>query len=187
MAILAAALPVIGAVTTAASTVMSGIATSNAASYQAQIAENNAEVARNNATYALEAGGAKTQQAGLQAAEHAGEVKTALAANNVDVNTGSAVEVEAGTRAKGAYNEYAIANNADLTAYGYRTQADSFDASAQLDKATAEEAPIGAGLGAAGSLLSNSSALSSKWALGFGGGSALASNAWTLDTATAPG
>jgi hypothetical protein len=56
-----------------------------------------------------------------------------------------------------------VLNNAQLQAYGYRSQATSYQAQAGLDTATAEQAPIGAGLGAAGNLLSSASSIGTKW------------------------
>ena len=165
MAILAAAAPLLGAVgsvVSAGGAVLGGIAAGNAASYQAQVAENNAQIAKQNATYAEQAGNAKQEQAGLKAAVEGGMVKTALAANNVDVNTGSAKEVETGTREKGQLDQETIANNTELQAYGYQTQATGFEAQAGLDNATAAEAPIGAAIGATGSLLSGASAVGFK-------------------------
>ena len=177
MAILAAAAPLLGAVgsvVSAGGAVLGGIAAGNAASYQAQVAENNAQIARQNATYALQAGNAKQEQAGLKAAEEGGMVKASLAANNVDVNSGSALGVETATREKGALDQETIQNNAELQAYGYHTQETGFEAQAELDKATAAEAPIGAAIGATGSLLSNASAVGGigKWIGGLGGASA---------------
>lgn len=171
------ALAAIGSVAGAAGTVMGGMAQSQAASYQAAIAQNNATTAQQNATYATEAGAAKTQQAGLQGAESVGAVKTALAANNVDVNTGSALDVETGTREKSALSEETIANNAELQAYGYSTQATGYELTSQLDQNTATDAPIGAALSAGGSLLGNANAMAgfSKWVGGLGAGSSAAS------------
>ena len=178
MAILAAAAPVLGLIGTAVSaggSVLGGIAAGNAASYQAQVAQNNAQIAKQNANYALQAGQAKQEQAGLKAAEEGGMVKTALAANNVDVNTGSAKDVESGTREKGQLDQETIANNAELQAYGYQTQATGFEAQAGLDQATAAEAPIGAAIGATGSMLSGASAIGFK-GLNWTGAAAPAAN-----------
>lgn len=164
--LLAAAAPAIGtagAAISAGGAVLGGIAAGNAASYRAKVAENNAQIERQKATYALQAGGVKAQEAGLKSAEAQAEVKTALAANNVDVNSGSALDVEAGTRQKGELDQETIANNAELQAYGYQVTATADEAQAGLDKATAEQAPIGAAIGATGSLLSNSSAIGFKW------------------------
>ena len=147
------------------------------------MAKNNAQIAQQNATYAIEAGKSKQQQEGLKSAEELGQVKTALAANNVDVNTGSAKEVEVGQREKGALSQETIANNAELQAYGYESQATGFEAQAGLEQATAAEAPLGAAIGAGGSLLSNASALSLKW----NPPSGASANPWALDTGTVAG
>ena len=166
-----ATIGMIGATVSAAGTLVGAVAQSDAASYQAEVASNNAKIAQQNATYAEQAGNAKVQQAGLQSAEQAGAVKTALAANNVDTNTGSALDVETGTREKGALNEYTIANNAELQAYGYRTQATNFEAQSALDQSASESDLIGGAIGATGSLMSNASSVGFKWSSGGGGGS----------------
>lgn len=157
-----AALGLIGAGVSAIGSVASGVAQGDAASYNAQVANNNAIIARQNATYAEQAGNAKVEQAGIRASEQMGGVKTALAANNVDVNTGSAVDVETGTREEGALNQFTIANNAELQAYGYRAQATGFESEAGLDEAQAEYDPIAGAVGGFGSLLSNTSAIGLK-------------------------
>ena len=79
-----------------------------------------------------------------------------MAANGVDVNTGSAVGVEAGERETSNLDAETVLNNAELTAYGYTTQASNFNAQAQQDV-------IGGDIGAAGSLLSNASSIGFKW------------------------
>lgn len=164
----APAISTIGAVTGAAGALYGGIAAGNAASYQAHISQVNAQIAKQNADYAIEAGTAKTAQVGEQAAQRGGAVKAALAANGVDVNTGSAVDVETGTRKSGLLDEQTTANNAELEAYGYKSQATSYTAQSNLESAEAEEAPIAGALNAGGSLLGNASALSTKWTGGTG-------------------
>ena len=158
----AGALGAAGSAVSAGGAVLGGIAQGEAASYQAKVAENNAQIAKQNATYALQAGEAKQQQAGLKDAEEGGAIKTAFAANNVDVNTGSAKDVEAAQSERGNLDQETIANNAELQAYGYHTQETGFEAQAGLDRATAAEAPIGAAIGATGSLLSGASAIGFK-------------------------
>jgi hypothetical protein len=56
-----------------------------------------------------------------------------------------------------------VLNNAELQAYGYRSNATSFNAQAGLDEAEAEQAPIGADIGAAGGFLGSASSLGFKW------------------------
>jgi hypothetical protein len=88
MAPVLAALPAIGAVASAGGALYSGIATSQAANYQSQVAKNNAQIANQNATRAIAAGQQQTATKSLQNAAQFGALKTGLAANNVDVNSG---------------------------------------------------------------------------------------------------
>ena len=54
-------------------------------------------------------------------------------------------------------------SNAELQAYGYRAAATGYQAEAGLDTAEAEQAPIGANIGAFGNLLSGASGVANKW------------------------
>jgi hypothetical protein len=181
-----------GAALTAGSTIFSGIAASNAANYQSQVAENQARIDAQKAQYALEAGGIKQQQQALKSAEQQGQIVAALGANNVDVNTGSAKEVRAGQREAGLLDQYTIAGNAANQAWGYRVEGQAAQAQAGLESSEATSDLIGGGLKAGGGLLSsaNSTGLSNlftKWTGGTGGGGAATANPWSLDTATAAG
>lgn len=156
-------LGVVGAGVSALGTIEQGQATANAANYQAEVANNDAVIAQQNATYAEKAGAAQTQQESMKNAAVAGSIKAGLAANGVDVNTGSASDVELSQRETGQLDTETTNNNALLTAYGYRTQATNFTAQAGLYQSEAEQAPIGADIGAAGGLLGNASSIGFKW------------------------
>ncbi len=93
-----------------------------------------------------------------------------MADNNIDVNSGSAVDLEASQRQKGQLNDETTLYNSMLQTYGYRVNATSDTVEAQLDTATAENAPIGAGLSAFGSLLGNNKF--TGWIGGTGAGAA---------------
>jgi hypothetical protein len=125
-------------------------AAGEAATYSAQVATNNAIIARYNAKEAEQAGYTQANVTALQAAATGGQVKAAQAANNIDVNTGSAVAVQEGTRQAGYLNTETVMNNAELAAYGYRTQQRGFTEQAGLEQLTAEQAPVAAGLATAG-------------------------------------
>lgn len=154
---LATVLSVGGAITSAIGTLSSGMAASANANYQAQVARNNAQIAQQNADYARKAGQAQAQKESLKSAYRAGEIKAAQAANGIDVNTGTNVDVQVGDREKGKLDTETVLHNADLQAYGYRTQAVNFEAEAGLQEAKAGQAQIGGFLGAAGGLLGNTS------------------------------
>ncbi len=153
----------IGAGTSAIGTITGGAATAANARYQATVAENNAIVAQQNANYAAAAGSQRAGVASLRNAARVGAVKAGQAASGIDVNTGSAVDVQKSERETGQLSALTEENNALLQAYGYRAAAVSDTAQAQLLRGEAAQAPIGAGLAASGGLIGNASALGFRW------------------------
>lgn len=143
-----------GAAVSAAGAVHQGL-------YSAAVARNNAKISEQNAAYATEAGNQSAQITSLQSAAEGGSLKANQGASGVDVNTGSAVSVQAGQRAAGQLETETTLHNALLSAYGYQTQAES-------DKAQAQQDIVGGFTQAGGGLLENASSLGFKWA-GLGG------------------
>jgi hypothetical protein len=125
-------------------------AAGEAAAYQAQVAANNAIIAGYNASESEQGGNTQAYVAGQQAAATGGRIKAAQAANNIDVNSGSAVKVQQGARQAGTLNQETVLSNAELQAYGYRTTSTAFTEQAGLETMEANEAPIAAGLATAG-------------------------------------
>jgi hypothetical protein len=126
MAFMAAAAPIagiVGAGISAIGTIEGGQATSNAAAYKAQVAKNNAIIADQNAQYSSNAGLASAAASSLKGAAAGGKVKATQAASGIDVNTGSAVNVQASERETNVLNSETVLNNADLQSYGYRAAA----------------------------------------------------------------
>ena len=130
-----------------------GKATANAANYSSQVAANNATIANQNAAYATAAGETNAAATSLKGRAQSGKIKATQAASGIDVNTGSAVDVQEGNRETNKLDTETVLNNAELQAYGYRSAATGYTAQSQLDTATAEQAPIGADIGAAGGIL----------------------------------
>lgn len=156
-------LALVGAAIGAAGTIVSGVSASNAQKYQAQVAENNAAIARQNAEYAMQAGHAETEKTSLKGAANLSNIKAGQAASGVDINSGSAVDVQASQRETNKLDSETTLNNAQLKAYGYRTQETGFKAEAQLNRAAATSTLIGTGFSAAGGLLGSASSLSPSW------------------------
>ena len=141
-----------------------GQAAAAQANYQAQVARNNAIIANQNANYAISAGEAKAADVGPQERARAGAVRAALAASGLDVNSGSAEQVQEGTQRIGQTNIERERQQAALRAYGYRSQATNFSAEAGLDTLAAKNASEGGFLKAGGLLFSGASGLiGSKW------------------------
>ena len=165
-------LGLVGAAVSAVGSIASGVAQSEMASYQAEIANQNAKLAEQSAKRAMAAGQAQTEQESLKNAATAGAIKTGLAANNVDVNTGSSADVLASQRELGSLDSSNVLYNAALQGYGYRTQSYNFKAQAGLYQAQSDAAIPGALIGAAGGLLGSVSSLGLKGGFsGFGLGS----------------
>jgi hypothetical protein len=149
-----AATSVVGAGIGAYGAISSANATAANASYQAQVARNNQTVASQNAEYAVQAGAAKAAQTSEQGAQRLAKVRTAVAANGIDVNSGSAADDQETQRRTGTLDTLTVVNNAALQAYGYRTQAVNYGDQAGLDTAEASQAPTAGALSAGGGLLS---------------------------------
>lgn len=167
---------VAGAATSAGGMLMSGAAAQNASNYQAQVARNNAQIAQQNADYAIAAGQAKAATQSLKGAAIGGRIKTTQAASGIDVNSGSAVDVQESQREQEKLDTETTLHNATLQAYGFRTQATNFEAQAKLDELSGKSAKLGSEIGATGSLLSSASALGFKW--GGKGGSSASAGDW---------
>lgn len=163
MAFALPALAIAGAAISAVGTVEGGIAQGHAANYAAQVAQNNAIIANQNAAYASAAGEQAAAAESQKGAAIGGRIKAAQAASGIDVRSGSAVNVQSSQRETSQLDTETVLNNAELQAYGYRSQATSFGAQAGLETAEAEQAPIGADIGAAGGLLSSAGSVGMKW------------------------
>lgn len=152
-----------GAGISAYGTAEAGQAQANAANYNAQVSRNNATIANQNADYAVAAGQESAATESRKNAATSGKIKATQAASGIDVNTGSAKDVQVSQRETGQLDSETVLNNAELQAYGYRSQATGFEATAGLETEEAEQAPIGADLSAAGGLLGSASSLGLKW------------------------
>lgn len=140
------------AVITAVGAVMQSQAASGAASYNKKVAEQNAQLATQNAQWAGAEGEQKVGVAGIQAKSEAGSVKTAQAANNIDVNSGSAVQVQQSQQEATLLNTSNIRSNAARQAYGYETQSTQSQGQSNLYGAEAGFDNISGGVNAAGSV-----------------------------------
>jgi hypothetical protein len=167
MAFMAAAAPILGAVGAgmgALGQIQGGMARAAEARYQAQVAENNAIIARQNAGYAIQAGEQRAYDVGLRERARAGHMTAELAAGGIDVNTGSAAKVRETQQGLGTQSQLTTMQDSLLQAYGYRTQATSFEAQQRLYQAEAPQDILGGILGGGGALLSGASNVGFKWA-----------------------
>lgn len=132
-----AAAPVIGALGTGLSvlgSIKQGQAAKSSAKYNSQIQQQNAKIAQQKAQMAGEEGAAKAAAEGLKTRAQVGAIKAAQAANGVDINSKSAVDVRSSAAELGQLNAITIRSNAAKEAYGYQTDSASYKGQAELDK-----------------------------------------------------
>lgn len=150
-------------VTGALGAVRSAGATSASAQYQAQVAQNNASIALGQANQATAAGAQEVETQGLKTRAEVGAIKAAQAASNVDVNTGSAVDVRSSAAELGELDALTIRSNAEKQAFGYETAAAGFTGQAALASSQASQAPIAGAISATGSLLSGATGVGNQY------------------------
>jgi hypothetical protein len=150
-----------GAVIQAGGAYSSAKSKKSAFNAQAQIDTNNAQVAEWQAQQAELAGADAEQSSRLRTSQVTGEQRAALAANGVDLGTGSATDVLAGTQVIGNHDALTIRDNASRQAWGYRTQGVNFLNDAAMSHSAADS--INPALSAVGSLLSSAGAVDKAW------------------------
>lgn len=139
-------------------------AQSEASNYNAQIASENQQVATQNATLATQAGEQQAAMSGQKTRAEVGAIKANEAAANIDVNSGSAVDVRSSAAQLGELDAINIRSNAAREAYGYQTQATGFGAQSQLDQFTAQNASAAGDVSAAATFLSGAGSAGLNWA-----------------------
>ncbi len=143
----------LGMVTSALGAIQQGQAAKQSAKYNAEVQQNNAAIARQNATLAGREGAANAAIQQQKTRENVAAIKSAQAGNGVNVNTGSAVDVQSGAAEAGLLNAITVRSNAARQAYGYQTQASSSEAQSELDKAQGKNAETASYVNAGSTLI----------------------------------
>lgn len=145
--------------------VMNASAASRSAQYNAEIAANNAKVANQNATWAGQAGEQQAAVEEQKARARVGAIVASQAANNIDVNSGSAVDVRSSAAQLGELDALTVRSNAAKEAYGYENQAWSSTAQQNLDESNAAASEEAGLIGGTGDLLSGVASAGNQWRL----------------------
>lgn len=138
-------------------------AQAQAANYQAAVARNNQIIAEGYADRATMTGYTKAEQQDYKTRAILGTAKATQAASGVDVNSGSPLAVRESIAEIGELDKETIMYNAQNEAYGYKVKGAGFGADAQLDKMKADNAITAGDYAVTSSLLSGASSVSSKW------------------------
>lgn len=134
--------------------------------YKAQVAKINADIDRQNAAWARTKGEVEATQYGMKASQQRGAIRAAQGASGIDVNSGSATEVQRSQEAIKDIDMKQIRSNAAKVAYDYETKATMDENQAGLDTMAGTFAKEAGEIKAAESILGTVSSVSSKWQQG---------------------
>lgn len=143
-----------------------GEADSKMYNYKAGMAEVNARIARQNSDWALDAGESEAVRSGKAGAQTMGKMRAAQGASGLDVNSGSAVQVQESQQRAIQQDQKTIRQSAARKAYSYDMEAWSQDQQAGQYRTAASESKKAGTLNALGSIVSTASSVSNKWLQG---------------------
>jgi hypothetical protein len=142
--------------------------------YQAGVAQVNATVAKQDATYATQAGEVEAQNSGMRTRAEVGSTRAGMAAGNVDITSGSGARVITSETEIGQQNEATIRANAAKRAYGFDVKAAADTAQAGAYDVAASTSKTSGIIGAVSSVIGGAGNVAAKWAQygqSFGSGS----------------
>ena len=135
-----------------------------AANFQAQISQNNAAIATQQGQITAASGEEAAYNQGMKTRAAVGALEAAQGASNIDVNTGSALQVRQSEDTTGQLDAMTVLSNAARQVYGYNTEAASDTAQGQLYQSGAQQDKIAGNIGAASSVLSAAASAGSEYA-----------------------
>ena len=124
----------IGMGATVGNTLAQSRAARTQANYDASVADQNARMSAFQAEDALRRGETETNRARMATKRLIGSQRAAMAAQGIEVDSGSAMDIQEDTAALGALDAQAIQNNAYMEAFGYKSQAIDYTAKAKMSK-----------------------------------------------------
>ena len=132
-----AVMSIVASIASTAVSVTSSVQQANAAEaeaeYQAKVQRENAKIAEENAAVQRQQGIEEERMQRLKTARNVASQKTAMAANGIDVTTGTALDVIEDTATIGELDALQTRYNYERQALAYEAQADNFQNQANLD------------------------------------------------------
>ncbi len=144
----------------------SGQAQQQMYNYQAQVAQINSQIDLQNADWARNKGEIQATQYGMKAAQQFGAIRAAQGASNIDVNSGSAVDVQRSQKQITAIDMGQIRSNAAKVAYDFDVKSTMDLNQSTLDVMAGQNAKMAGDINAASSILGTVGSVSSKWLQG---------------------
>lgn len=155
------ALSVAGSVFGAIGSYQQASAAKQAAKYEASVASANAKVAEFKAQDVQDRAQQDAENLGRQIASVRGKQKATIAANGIDLSSGSAQSILDATDYYGAQDQATVANNSAKDQWSLRSQKANYEAEAQMQKNKASS--ISPFTSMATSLLGSAGKLANKW------------------------
>lgn len=140
-----------------------GHAASNAAKYNAEIANQNAQIATEKRALVGQAGQAQVGAQGLQTKGEVGAISANQGASGISVNSGSSVDTRQSAVELGMTDAMNIRSRATREAYGLSVEEHDFENKSQLDTANAKYSEASGIVGATGTFLSGLSNSASNY------------------------
>jgi hypothetical protein len=154
---------ILGSLFGAAGAKQSATAQAGQLTYQAGIANLNAQIAQQNASYAELQGEETAGKYGMAARQTMGHIIANQGASGLDVNSGSAKEVQTAQHTISTIDQNQIRENAAKVAYDYETQAAAAKAQATLDTMGAKNVRAAGDINVASSLVGGAGSVATKW------------------------
>ena len=154
---------VIGAFTQVGGAEAAGQAQQQTDRYLSQQALYNSQVAAHNVALAREQGEATTQNYGLGASARLGQIKATQASSGLDINSGSALQVQKSQQLVSNIDMDRIRSNAAKTAYNFNVESVQDRNQAQLYTMAGANAAQAGQISAQASLISGAGSVASKW------------------------
>ena len=156
----------VGSAISAVGAYSQGQSTSRMYGYQANMARINSQIAKQNADYARNQGEQEAVIAGRRGAQQLGGIRAAEGASGLDVNSGSAKDVQTSQKGTTALDLTQIRSNAAKTAYDYDVQSTQDISQAGLYDMASSNAKTAGEIGALSSIVGGAGSVSSKWLQG---------------------
>jgi hypothetical protein len=160
----------LGAIASIGSSLLGGLgalqqasAASAQANYAAKVAEVNKQTSLYAADDARKRGAAAEEQQRLKTKQLAGRQRAVLAANGVELSSGSPLDVLTDTASVGELDALTVRGNANREALGYEAQARNYGYDANLDRMRAQAAATAGPISAAGTLIGGLGSVADKW------------------------
>jgi len=138
-------------------------ANSAAAAAKAQQDQNNAILAQRSANDATARGDVEAQQKANQTKQLIGQQRAGLAANGVDPNDGTAVDLQSDAAGNGELDQLTIHANAAREAAGYQAQGANYQNQAAVDEASSQNALSAGALASTSSILGGAGSVAGSW------------------------